>query len=447
MGKNIGIIGSGYVGLVTGTCFAKLGHQVICVDNDKNKIALLKEGKTPIYEPGLDEILKEIHRPSKTVRKFAGKHDKGSLQFTTKIEDAIAASEAIFICVGTPPREDGSADLSTVEHVAAAIARNLRRYMLIVEKSTVPVNTGKRIADVVRLENKKNVPFDVASNPEFLREGTAIHDFFHPDRIVFGVNSPRAEKLLRELYGGIEAQILVTDINSAELIKHASNSFLAMKIAYANALSRICDLVGADVLKVTQGLGLDKRIGPHFLQAGAGVGGFCLPKDLDAFYYITKRCGFDFKLLKEVKEINESQKDVVIHKLEEEIWNLKGKKVAVLGLSFKPDTDDLRFAPSLDLIKKLQTLGARVCAYDPVSMPKAKVHLNGSSVVFAENPYECLKNAHGAILVTQWDEFARLDFKRVKKTMAVPVLIDGRNFWDAEKLKALGFRYRGIGKN
>lgn len=432
--KNVGVIGGGYVGLTTAACMAKLGYQVSCADNDASKIAALKRGEIPIYEPGLPELMKEAKK-------------KNAITYTDSIKETVQKCEVIFICVGTPPRVDGSADLSAIETVAREIARNLSHYTLIVEKSTVPVATGERVAKIIETDNVNNMPFDVASNPEFLREGTAIEDFFNPDRIVIGVNSKRAEETLRELYRPIKGPMVVTDIKSAELIKHASNSFLATKIAYANALSRICDLVGADVMKVTEGLGMDKRIGKAFLNPGPGVGGFCLPKDLDAFYQISKRSGFDFKLLQAVKEINEGQKDVIIQKLEEELWNLEGKTIAILGLSFKPETDDLRFAPALDIIKKLEQRNVKVRAYDPQSMEKAKLLFKDSKVTLTKDAYECLQGAHGAILVTDWKEFKTLDFKRIKKEMALPVMVDGRNFLNAEELRALGFRYRGIGRS
>ncbi len=429
----VGIIGAGYVGLVTSACLASLKHKVICVDSDKEKINQLKKGVVPIFEPGLPELLVKSSK-------------SGHIQFGTSIPEMLGHAEVVFICVGTPPRADGSADLSSIEEVARIIARNLKKYCLVIEKSTVPVATGERVAQIIEQEKPKGASFDVASNPEFLREGTAIEDFFKPDRIVIGVSSQKAEKILRDLYRGIKAPMVVTDIKSAELIKHASNSFLATKIAYANALSRICDLVGADVIRVVEGLGLDKRIGRKFLDPGL-VGGFCLPKDLDAFYHISKRSGYDFKLLTAVKEINENQKEVVINKLEEELWNLEGKTIALLGLSFKPDTDDLRFAPSLDIIHLLLQRRVRIKAYDPVCMEKAAKILTDSPIAFSKNAYDCLEGAHAALLITHWKEFANLDFKKVKKLMALPVIVDVRNFWDPKKLKALGFRYRGIGRS
>jgi UDPglucose 6-dehydrogenase len=436
MGKhNICVIGSGYVGLVTGACLAECGHHVVCVDSDRTKIAALRAGKIPIYEPGLGPLI--------------AKHKKaGTLTFDTSIATAMnrkgRTAEVIFVAVGTPPRADGSADLSSVEAVAREVAQNLKAYALIVDKSTVPVETGDWVAKTVARFNRSKVPYDVASNPEFLSEGSAVHDFFHPDRIILGVPSHRAEKLLRSVYAGIKAPVLLTDVKSAELIKHASNSFLATKISYANAIGILCEKVGADVALVTQGMGMDRRIGPHFLRAGIGFGGFCFPKDLEAFRWIAKQKGYDFKLLEAVREINEQQKNWVVQKLEEELWNLAGKRVALLGLSFKPDTDDLRFAPSLEIISKLQDRGAEVVVYDPIAMPRARQLLRGAH--FAKNPYEAVAKADALALITEWAEFKKLDFARVKKLMRTPLLLDGRNLYDPAKMRALGFTYRGVGR-
>jgi len=330
--RNVCVIGTGYVGLVTGACLSELGHKVICVDNDISKIALLKKNKIPIYEPGLEEIVKKNTKNKR-------------LSFTAKIKEGVEKSEIIFIAVGTPPRDDGSADLSYVEIVAREIAENMNTYKLIVDKSTVPVETGERGEMTIKRNIKKNIDFDVASNPEFLREGSAVYDTFNPDRIVVGVKTKKAETLLKELYSPIKAPVLVTDIKSAEIIKHASNSFLAMKISYINAVANICEKTGADIVKVAEGIGMDSRIGKSFLNAGIGFGGFCFPKDLEAFYWISKKVGFDFKLLKEVKEINEYQRALLLKKIEEAVWNLKGKTIGILGLAFKPETDDMRFAP------------------------------------------------------------------------------------------------------
>lgn len=432
---NICVIGSGYVGLVTGACLAECGHRVICVDSDRTKIAALRAGKVPIYEPGLKPLI--------------AKHKKaGTLAFETSIAAAMSRKgrpvEVIFVAVGTPPRADGSADLSSVETVAREVAQNLKAYTLIVDKSTVPVETGDWVAKTVARFNRSKIPCDVASNPEFLSEGSAVHDFFHPDRIVLGVPSRRAEKLLRSVYAGIQAPVLVTDVKSAELIKHASNSFLATKISYANAIAVLCEKVGADVALVTQGMGMDRRIGPSFLRAGIGFGGFCFPKDLEAFRWIAKQKGYDFKLLEAVREINEQQKTWVVQKLEEELWNLAGKRIALLGLAFKPDTDDLRFAPSLEIISRLQSHGAEVVAYDPIAMPRARRLLRGTH--FAKNPYEAAAKADALALITEWAEFKKLDFARIKKLMRTPLLLDGRNLYDPAKMRALGFTYRGVGR-
>lgn len=429
---NLGVVGAGYVGLVTGACFAELGNRVICVDNDREKIAILRSGKLPIYEPGLPEMV------SRAVK-------AGRLSFTTEIEEAVEASTVIFIAVGTPPKESGEADLSAVEQVAARIAEWMKDYKLVVEKSTVPVQTGVWLKRTMALHAPQGMSFDVASNPEFLREGTAIKDFLEPDRIVIGVESQRAEKILRELYAPIKAPLLVTDISSAELIKHASNSFLAMKISFANALSILCEASGADIKQVALGIGKDKRIGGAFLEAGAGFGGFCFPKDLQAFIRIADKLGYDFKLLKDVYEINEQQKLRVVQKIKEGAWNLKGKTVALLGLAFKPNTDDMRFAPSLDIIKALRLEDAAIRGYDPVAMEKARQVL-GNTIEYAPDAYQAAKDAHALVLVTEWPEFVDLDWAQVKKLMKTPVLIDARNCLDPEAMTRLGFLYQGIGR-
>jgi UDPglucose 6-dehydrogenase len=429
---NLAVIGSGYVGLVTGACFADLGNRVICVDNDTEKIAQLRSGRIPIYEPGLPEMVK---------RNVQG----GRLSFTAEIEEAVDASTVIFIAVGTPPKESGEADLSAVEHVAAKVAERMRDYKLVVEKSTVPVKTGSWLKRTLALRAPQGVPFDVASNPEFLREGTAIQDFLHPDRIVVGVESERAGNLLRELYSAIKAPLLVTDLQSAELIKHASNSFLAMKISFANALSVLCEASGADIQQVAQGIGLDKRIGRSFLDAGAGFGGFCFPKDLQAFIRIAQELGYDFKLLKDVYEINEQQKLRVVKKIKDGVWNLKGKTIALFGLAFKPNTDDMRFAPSLDIIKALVSEEAIIRGYDPEAMEKARQIL-GDTIHYAGDAYEAVKDAHAVTLVTEWPEFKELDWAKVKSLMKTPILVDARNCLDPEAMTALGFLYQGIGR-
>ncbi len=428
---DIAIIGAGYVGLVTGTCFAELGHNIICVDNDEIKIKALKNLKIPIYEPGLEEMIK---------RNYA----QGRISFTTNIGHAIKNSAIIFIAVGTPPKENGEADLTGIENVARSIAKHMNSYRLIVEKSTVPVETGKWVKHTITINRKKNILFDVASNPEFLREGQAIKDFMNPDRIVVGVESKKAQELLRELYSSINAPLVVTDIKSAELIKHASNSFLALKISFVNAISKVCELAGADIERVSEGIGMDKRIGRAFLDAGIGFGGFCLPKDVDAFVMISDKLGYSFDLLKEVKKINDFQKQDFIKKIEDHIWNIKDKTIAVLGLAFKPDTDDMRFAPSIDIISTLQRHGAKIRAFDPQAMPKARQIFE--DVKFCKDVYETAKSSDCLIIVTEWNEFKELDFARLKKLLKQPLIIDGRNIYDPQRLEGYGFKYVSIGR-
>ncbi|MGC8867451.1 MAG: UDP-glucose dehydrogenase family protein, partial [Elusimicrobiales bacterium] len=352
----------------------------------------------------------------------------------------------VFIAVGTPPREDGSADLSAVEKVSAEIAKNMKDYTVIVEKSTVPVETCLWIEKTVKKYNKNNIPFDVCSNPEFLREGVAINDFLKPDRIVIGVNSQRAKNLMLDIYKPLSKYpILVCDVKSAELIKHASNSFLSTKISFINAVANICEKTGANVELVAKGMGLDKRIGSDFLKAGIGFGGFCFPKDLEAFYWLSKKVGYEFALLKEVKNINEGQKNWMVRKVEEELWNVDGKNISILGLAFKPKTDDMRFAPSIDIINKLLNLGAKIKAYDPVAMENAK-KIFGKSIYYAENPYDCIKATDCICLVTEWDEFKDLDFERIKKLANHPLIIDGRNLYDPDRIRKLGFTYISVGR-
>ena len=427
----IGIIGTGYVGLTTGACFASLGNNVICVDNNEAKVRMLKKGVMPIYEPGLEELVKTNVKENR-------------LSFTTSISDAVKKCEVIFICVNTPPKENGDADLSAVEIVSEAIASHMTSYRLIVEKSTVPVETGMRVKQTIKSNVKKNVEFDVASNPEFLREGSAIHDFLNPDRIVIGVESKRAEKLLRDLYKPVSAPIVVTDIRSAEIIKHASNSFLATKISFINLISRICDKVGADVNKVAEGIGLDHRIGKDFLRPGAGFGGFCFPKDLAAFIHIADKLGVDMKMLRGVVEANDEQKEYFLKLIEDNLWNLKNKQIGVLGIAFKPDTDDIRFAPSIDIILKLEREGVKVKAYDPQAMQNAKAVLNGT--IYAKDAYDAAKGAEALVILTEWNEFRQLDFKKIKKLMKRPLVIDGRNIYSPEKMRELGFQYISIGR-
>jgi len=428
----ISVIGAGYVGLVTGSCFADLGNDVICVDNDVSKIKKLRAGKVPIYEPGLEEMIKLNAK-------------EGRLLFSSDVKEAVKKSEIIFICVGTPPKDNGEADLTFVEHVSRDIAVSMSSYKLIVDKSTVPVNTGEWVEKTIKANNPNDVKFDVASNPEFLREGSAIKDFMSPDRVVIGVKSKTARDMLIKLYKPLKSEIVITDIKSAELIKHAANSFLAMKISFINSIANVCDKLGADVNEVAHGIGMDKRIGKSFLSAGIGFGGFCFPKDLGAFIRISEKCGYDFGILKEVQRVNEMQKSVLIKKIEEMIWNLQDKTIGVLGLSFKPDTDDIRYSPPIDIISILVKEGVMVRAYDPAAMAKAKGVLD-KAVKLCKDAYEVAKDCDCLIIATEWNEFKELDLKKIKKLMRQPVIIDGRNIYDPETVKSLGFKYSGIGR-
>lgn len=427
----IAVIGSGYVGLVTASCFSELGNEVICVDIDEDKISRLNSGIIPIYEPGLEELAlanRKAHR----------------LSFSTDIKMAIAESEIIFICVGTPPKESGEADLSHVESVARTIAEVMDSYKIIVEKSTVPVETGSKVAKSIKDYNMHKFDFDVVSNPEFLREGSAISDFMKPDRIVIGCESERARQAMQNLYKPLNAPILFTDIKSAEIIKHASNSFLATKISFINAISGICESSGADVEKVAEGMGMDKRIGNSFLSAGIGYGGFCFPKDTDAFIRISEKLGYDFKLLKAVQEINYRQRMHFVRKVEKALWVVKGKSIGVLGLAFKPNTDDMRFAPSVEIIAELQKEGASIQAYDPQAMEKSKSILKGIS--YCSSPYDAAKGADALLIITEWDEFKEMDFKKIKSLMKHPLIIDGRNIYNPDDMKKEGFAYISMGR-
>lgn len=426
------IIGAGYVGLVSGACFADLGNDVICVDNDPKKIKSLKLGVIPIYEPGLEELVKRNKK-------------EGRLSFSTNIKEGVRKCEVIFIAVGTPSRDNGEADLSFVENVSREIAVSMPSYRLIVEKSTVPVNTGEWVEHTIKIFNKRNIKFDVASNPEFLREGSAIKDFMNPDRVVLGVKSKKAKDILVELYKPLKAPIVVTDIKSAEIIKHASNSFLATKISFINAISGLCDKVDADIVEVARGIGLDRRIGKEFLNAGIGFGGSCFPKDLSAFIRIAEKTGYDFGMLKEVQKVNEYQKTLLIKKIESLLWNLPKKTIGFLGLSFKPDTDDIRSAPVLDIIGQLHREGAHIKVYDPQAMEKARAVLP-KEVRFCKDAYEVAKNSDCLVLATEWNEFKELDFKRIKSLMKQPILVDGRNIYDPAEMKRIGFTYVGIGR-
>ena len=426
------LVGSGYVGLVTGACFAEKGHQVVCVDNDPKKIATLQAGHIPIFEPGLEEMVK---------RNVAG----GRLKFTSNTAEGVEHGQIIFIAVPTPPQDDGSVDLSFIEAVARTIADSLQKYTIIVDKSTVPVKTGEKVAETIRRYNKHKADFDVVSNPEFLREGSAIDDLMNPDRVVVGVMSQRPVSLMRELYAPFACpNFIVTDINSAELIKHASNSFLALKISYANALSAVCEASGANVEEVVNGMGFDKRIGRPFLNAGIGYGGSCFPKDLAAFIKIAEQLGCDFRLLKEVQHINQEALERFVRKLRNELWVLKDKTIGVLGLAFKPNTDDIRSAPALELIRILQAEGAKVRAYDPQAMEKARGVLK--NVTLCKDAYETAHGCDALMIVTEWDEFRELDLKRIKDELGHPLVFDGRNILDPAQVTSHGIVYRSVGR-
>ena len=427
----IAVIGSGYVGLVTGACLADLGNNVICVDIDEAKISNLKKGIVPIFEPGLDELIKRNVKENR-------------LSFTTDLKEAVTKSDIIFIAVGTPPKDNGEADLSYIENVAKAIGSEIKSYKVIVEKSTVPVETGERVKKTIKINNPHKAEFDVVSNPEFLREGSAVNDFLNPDRIVIGTDSKKATEILKKLYEPLKAPFIATDIRSAEIIKHASNSFLATKISFVNAIATICEKTSADIEKVAEGMGYDKRIGRAFLNAGIGYGGSCFPKDVSAFIKIAEKSGYDFKLLKEVENINKQQKQNFIKKIEEHIWILKDKTIAVLGLAFKPNTDDMREAPSIDIINALQEEGAKIKTYDPEAMEKAKLTLR--NVEYCKDPYEAARDSDALVIVTEWNEFKELDLIKVKNLLKQPLVIDGRNIYDPKEMKNLGFEYISIGR-
>jgi len=428
----LAFIGAGYVGLVSGTALAEIGHRVILVDNNKEKIATLKKGKIPIYEPGLGELVKKNVKAKR-------------LSFTTDLKDAVRKSDVIFIAVNTPPQADGKADLSYVAGAAREIAEAANNYKVVVDKSTVPVQTGERVAETINRYNKKKIDFDVVSNPEFLREGSAIEDFLKADRVVVGVENKRAEKVMREIYAPIKAPFIVTDVKSAELIKHASNSFLATKISFANAVARICELSGANIDQVTHGMGLDERIGPHFLNAGVGYGGSCFPKDVSAFIAIADELGYDFNLLKAVEKINQQACDLFLQKIAEALWVTKGKKLALWGLAFKPNTDDMRNAPSINIVEQLHKDGAIIQAYDPEAAHTAKEVL-GNKVQYQKSMYDALKDADALIIVTDWDEFKNPDWDKIAKLLNSPIIIDGRNMFDPKKMEKKGFVYHSVGR-
>jgi len=430
---DLSIIGSGYVGLVTGACFADVGHNVTCVDNDERKIEVLRAGRVPIYEPGLEEL---IHRNVAAHR----------LRFSGSIKEGVDNSQIVFIAVPTPPQSDGSVDLSFIEKVAREIAGVLTDYRVIVDKSTVPVKTGEKVAESIKRYNRHGAKFDVVSNPEFLREGCAVHDLMHPDRIVIGAQSEHAADLMKKVYEPFMAPILVTDINSAELIKHAANSFLALKISYINAVSAICEASGADIEKVADGIGMDQRIGRNFLNAGIGYGGSCFPKDIAAFITISEKLGVPFSLLKEVQNINAAQKERFLKSIRDTLWVLREKKIAVWGLTFKPDTDDIRSSVAIDLVADTLREGAQVSVYDPKGMERAREISEIKSARFCESALDAVDGAEALVIATEWEEFANVDLAVVKEKMTTPIVFDGRNLFDPSTMARVGFRYHSIGR-
>jgi len=455
MAKQISIcvIGSGYVGLVAAACFADMGHKVLCVDNDERRVNLLRDGGVPIFEEHLPELL--------------AKHRGSGVVFTTDLGSAIEECEAVFIAVGTPQGDSGAADLSYVEAVVAEISRMIKNYVVIVEKSTVPVYTNDWIRRVLHRHGVGEDRFDVVSNPEFLREGTAIVDFLHPDRIVVGASNERSAELMRRVYqpltGGtyytqadaipgrcnaaLPARMLVTTPQSAEIIKHASNAFLAMKISFINAVANLAEAVDADIEDIAAGIGLDSRIGARFLRAGLGYGGSCFPKDVAAFHWVAQERGVNFQLLDEVRKINETQREIFFNKVRSALWTLRGKRLAALGLSFKGETDDIRDSPAIAIIRKLLEAGAIVTAYDPASMDRAREVLPpGANMKYAESVYLAAENADAVLILTDWKEFAAIDFERLHQAVRFPILIDGRNLYKPQEMQKHGFTYLSVGR-
>jgi UDPglucose 6-dehydrogenase len=432
--KKIAVIGTGYVGLVSGTCFAEVGNNVVCCDIDHSKIDKLQRGITPIYEPGLEEMVNK-------------NKDLGRLTFTTSIPEAIRQAEIIYIAVGTPMSITGEADLRYVSAVSRIIGENLNSYKVIVNKSTVPVGTGKLVERLIRqnLENRE-IQFDVVSNPEFLREGSALKDCMSMERAIIGAASDKAANIIADLHGPFNTQIYVTDLESAEMIKYASNCFLATKISFINSIANICERVGADVTKVSEGMGLDSRIGPKFLNAGIGYGGSCFPKDTHALVHIAESVGYDFNLMKSVIAANNHQRLIIIEKLKSIFGDLRGKKIAVLGLAFKPNTNDIRDAPALEIISKLLQLGVNVQTYDPVALEETKIHF-GEKIRYYTDVYEAMMNCDACIVLTEWEEIINLDLATAKKLLTTPIMVDGRNCFSLSEMREYGFIYHSVGRS
>jgi UDPglucose 6-dehydrogenase len=447
--RRIAVLGVGHVGLPTALGLAELGWEVICSDSDPIKLAMIEQGRCPFYEAGLQELL----------TKHLG---QGRFTPTGDIESAIRSSDILFLCVGTPQRENGQADLSQIENLARTIACNLNGYKLIVEKSTVPAITAQSIKRTIQRyislgksssgsagdgDGDAGLDFDVASNPEFLQEGKAIQDFFHPDRIVCGVETEKAQRILEEIYRPLGCPIVMTDLTTAELIKHAANAFLCTKISFINMVADLCETLGADIASLASGIGLDHRIGHDFLNAGVGFGGYCFPKDLRAFIYLAEEHGADFSLLKQVELINLRRIEAFVKKIQQALWVIQGKRIAILGLAFKPDTDDIREAPSIKIIEQLRQQGATLCLYDPCAMANMrKVFPQDEHLLYSKSAYEAAEDADALVILTEWDEFRELDLSRVRGAMRVPTIVDGRNIFDLKMMQQAGFEYYSVGR-
>ncbi|TMC40139.1 MAG: UDP-glucose/GDP-mannose dehydrogenase family protein [Chloroflexi bacterium] len=430
--SSVAVVGTGYVGLTTAVCLADIGHQVTGVDIDEAKVARMARGEPTIYEPGLDELMGQALKT-------------GRLRFTNDYSQAIPGADFVFIAVGTPPGRRGEADLVYVKQAAKGIAAAMKKTVTIVNKSTVPIGTGNIVARIVGENLRDEIPFSVVSNPEFLREGSAIYDFMHPDRLVFGSHDESAARAVAGLYSKLEARILITDLHTAEMIKYASNAFLATRISFINEMARICERVDADVKVVSEGMGMDRRIGPLFLDAGIGYGGSCFPKDVKALARMAETMGYHPELLDAVMEINLDQRTLVVEKLREVLGGLRGQLIGLLGLSYKPNTDDVREAPSIDVIENLLQKGATVRAYDPKAMPVLKAQMN--SIEYCRDPYAVATGVDALLVVTEWDEFRHLDLDRLKSLMRRPVIVDGRNIFDPKTMRDRGFVYRGVGRS
>ena len=432
---DICVIGTGYVGLVTGACLAEFGMNLVCVDNDVQKIELLKQGRSPIYEPGLDDLIRKNMK-------------EGRLRFSTSIKEEVASNLVIFIAVGTPSRDDGSADLSAVEEVAREVAKYMEGYKVVVVKSTVPVGTSRKLKKLIRDHQIRPVPFDIVSNPEFQREGSAIEDFMRPDRVTIGAESQQAIATMKEIYSAlylIETPFVITSLETAEMIKYAANAFLATKVTFINEIANLCEYAGADVLHVARAMGLDGRIGRKFLHPGPGYGGSCFPKDTRALLRMAEDRGYPFKVLNSVIEVNEEQKKRMVGKIKGIVGDLRGKTIGILGLAFKPNTDDIRESSAITIIEGLLAEGAKVKAFDPAAMEETRAVF--PNIEFGKDSYDMAKGCDALVLVTEWNQFRRLDLERIKGLLKSPVFIDLRNVYDPEQMRRVGFKYTCVGRS